>query len=87
MTGLVNKYNPNYKLKLQIIDEALEKIGRNNKNKSFFNYNSNNNNNNESQININNDIINDNISQRNDINSNDSKYDIDNKSNTKNKGK
>ena len=87
LTGLVNKYNPNYKLKLQIIDEALEKIGRNNKNKSFFNYNSNNNNNNESQININNDIINDNISQRNDINSNDSKYDIDNKSNTKNKGK
>ena len=33
LTGLVNKYNPNYKLKLKIIDEALEKIG-NNKNKT-----------------------------------------------------
>ena len=30
LTGLVNKYNPNYKLKLRIIDEAIEKIGNNN---------------------------------------------------------
>ena len=29
LTGLVNKYNPNYKLKLKIIDEAIEKLGNN----------------------------------------------------------
>ena len=81
LTGLINKYNPNYKLKLRIIDEALEKIGNNNDSKkknifgeseiSMTNYNSNFNNNNnkkESNMNINN--INDNASvfNNNDIN-------------------
>ena len=31
LTGLVNKYNPNYKMRLRIIDEAIEKIGNKNK--------------------------------------------------------
>ena len=70
LTGLVNKYNPNYKLKLRIIDEALEKIGNNNnetKKKNSFgeseismtNYNTNFNNKKESNMNIN--LINNNI--------------------------
>ena len=90
LTGLVNKYNPNYKLKLRIIDEALEKIG-NNKNK-FKKKNSigeldNTNKNPSVNININNINNNDNISvfntnndnnNSNNINLNDSKYDINN---------
>lgn len=36
LSGLVQKYNPNYKLKLKLIDEALEKIG-NERKKSNFN--------------------------------------------------
>ena len=35
LTGLVQKYNPNYKLKLKLIDEALEKIGTTKKKNSF----------------------------------------------------
>ena len=88
LTGLVNKYNPNYKLKLKIIDEALEKIG-NNKNKtrkknSIGDLDSTSKNP-SVNININNINNNDNISvfnTNNDINNsnnlNDSKYDINN---------
>ena len=92
LTGLVNKYNPNYKLKLKIIDEALEKIGNNynNKNKpkkknSIGDLDSTNKNP-SVNININNINNNDNISVyntnndngNNNINLNDSKYDINN---------
>ena len=35
LSGLLQKYNPNYKLKLKIIDEALEKVGNNRKKNSF----------------------------------------------------
>ena len=91
LTGLVNKYNPNYKLKLKIIDEALEKIGNNynNKNKpkkknSIGDLDSTNKNP-SVNININNINNNDNISvyntnndNGNNINLNDSKYDINN---------
>ena len=92
LTGLVNKYNPNYKLKLKIIDEALEKIGNNynNKNKpkkknSIGDLESTNKNP-SVNININNINNNDNISVyntnndngNNNINLNDSKYDINN---------
>ena len=91
LTGLVNKYNPNYKLKLKIIDEALEKIGNNynNKNKpkkknSIGDLESTNKNP-SVNININNINNNDNISvyntnndNGNNINLNDSKYDINN---------
>ena len=70
LTGLVNKYNPNYKLKLRIIDEAIEKIGNNNpklKKKNSFgeseysalNTNNINNNKKQSSININLNNIND----------------------------
>ena len=31
LSGLIQKYNPNYKLKLKIIDDAIEKIGNNKK--------------------------------------------------------
>ncbi len=72
LSGLVQKYNPNYKLKLKIIDEALEKIGSNRKKNSFNEteismiYTNKNNNENVSQLNeINNSNIN--------INLNDSK--------------
>ena len=92
LTGLVNKYNPNYKLKLKIIDEALEKIGNNynNKNKpkkknSIGDLDSTNKNP-SVNININNINNNDNISVyntnndngNNNINLNESKYDINN---------
>ena len=92
LTGLVNKYNPNYKLKLKIIDEALKKIGNNynNKNKpkkknSIGDLESTNKNP-SVNININNINNNDNISVyntnndngNNNINLNDSKYDINN---------
>ena len=92
LTGLVNKYNPNYKLKLKIIDEALEKIGNNynNKNKpkkkNSIGDLDNTNKNPSVNININNINNNDNISVyntnndngNNNINLNDSKYDINN---------
>ena len=35
LTGLVQKYNPNYKFKLQLIDQALEKGGNTRKKNSF----------------------------------------------------
>jgi hypothetical protein len=56
LSGLVQKYNPNYKLKLKLIDDALEKIGNSRKKNSFNDteisilYNKNNDNN-TSQIN------------------------------------
>ena len=92
LTGLVNKYNPNYKLKLKIIDEALEKIGNNynNKNKpkkkNSIGDLDGTNKNPSVNININNINNNDNISVyntnndngNNNINLNDSKYDINN---------
>ncbi len=37
LTGLMQKYNPNYKLKLKVIDDALEKIGNNRKKNNSFN--------------------------------------------------
>ena len=37
LSGLVQKYNPNYKLKLKLIDEAIEKIGNTNRKKNSFN--------------------------------------------------
>ena len=71
LTGLVQKYNPNYKFKLQLIDQALEKVGNTRKKNSFNDTEisiiySNNNNDNTSQYN---DIIN----KTNNI-LNDSKY-------------
>jgi hypothetical protein len=71
LTGLVQKYNPNYKLKLKLIDEALEKIGTTKKKNSFNDteisviYNKNNDNNSQIYEVINNSNIN--------INLNDSK--------------
>ena len=71
LSGLLQKYNPNYKLKLKIIDDALEKIGNNRKKNTFndteisFIY-SNKNNDNTSQIN---DFLN-----NSNNNLNDSKY-------------
>ena len=35
LTGLVQKYNPNYKFKLKLIDQALEKVGNTRKKNSF----------------------------------------------------
>ena len=78
LTGLVNKYNPNYKLKLKIIDEAIEKIGNNKRKKNSNNDLESTNKNASVNININN---NDNVSlynNSNNINLNDSKYDINN---------
>ena len=74
LTGLVQKYNPNYKFKLKLIDQALEKVGNTRKKNSF----------NDTEISIiysnkNNDN-NDNTSQYNELvnntnnNLNDSKY-------------
>ena len=37
LSGLVQKYNPNYKLKVKVIDEALEKIGNDSKLKKNIN--------------------------------------------------
>ena len=37
LTGLIQKYNPNYKLKLKVIDDALEKIGNTKKKNNSFN--------------------------------------------------
>lgn len=39
LSGLIQKYNPNYKLKLKIIDDAIDRIGNNNnlKKKDSFN--------------------------------------------------
>jgi len=71
LSGLVQKYNPNYKLKLKVIDDALEKIGNSRKKNSFNDteisiiYN-NRNNDNSSQFN---DLIN-----NSNINLNDSKF-------------
>ena len=70
---MINKYNPNYKLKLRIIDEAIEKIGNNNnklKKKNSFgeseysvlNANLKNKNKKQSSVNINLNNINDNAS-------------------------
>ena len=72
LTGLVNKYNPNYKLKLKIIDEAIEKIGTNKRKKNSNNDLESTNKNASFNININN---NDNVSlynNSNNINLNDS---------------
>ena len=64
LSGLVQKYNPNYKLKLKIIDDALEKIGNNSKLKKKNSYNFN-----DTEISmINNNKNNENISQFNDLN-------------------
>ena len=71
LSGLIQKYNPNYKMKLKVIDDALEKIGNSRKKNSFNDteisiiYN-NRNNENSSQFN---DLIN-----NSNINLNDSKF-------------
>ena len=66
LSGLIQKYNPNYKLKLKIIDEALEKIGNNSKLKKKNSYNFN-----DTEISmINSNKNNENISQFNDLNNN-----------------
>ena len=39
LSGLIQKYNPNYKLKLKIIDEAIEKIGNKHKMDQKDNFN------------------------------------------------
>ena len=85
LTGLVNKYNPNYKMRLRIIDEAIEKIGNKNKlrKKNSFgeSENTNKNNNTSIIININN---NDNASifnsneNNNSNNLNEQKYETNN---------
>ena len=93
LTGLVNKYNPNYKLKLRIIDEALEKIGNNTKLKKKNSFGESeiseikgnaNTTKKNSSVNINLNNINDNTSvfNNNEINNsnnlNDSKYETNN---------
>jgi hypothetical protein len=72
LTGLIQKYNPNYKLKLKVIDDALEKIGNIKKKNNSFNDTELsilcNNRNNDNSI-----QYNDNVNNSN-INLNDSKY-------------
>jgi hypothetical protein len=72
LTGLIQKYNPNYKLKLKVIDDALEKIGNTKKKNNSFNDTELsilcNNRNNDNSIHYNDNVINSNS------NLNDSKY-------------
>ena len=73
LTGLVQKYNPNYKLKLKVLDDALEKIGTNRKKNSFTETEINilyNNKNKENSVQYN-EVVN---NSNNNINLNDSKY-------------
>jgi hypothetical protein len=71
LSGLIQKYNPNYKLKLKIIDDAIDRIGNssNLKKKDSFN---------ETEISMLNSNKNNENSQLNEIvinsNLNDSKY-------------
>ena len=71
LSGLIQKYNPNYKLKLKIIDDAIDRIGNNSnlKKKDSFN---------ETEISMLNSNKNNDNSQLNEIvsnsNLNDSKY-------------
>ena len=73
LTGLLKKYNPNYKLKLKVLDDALEKIETNKKKNSFNDTEisilcNNRNNDDNSQFN---EVVN---NSNNNINLNDSKY-------------
>jgi hypothetical protein len=80
LTGLLQKYNPNYKLKLKVLDDALEKIETNKKKNSFNDTEisilcNNKNNENNSQFN---EVVN---NSNNNINLNDSKYGYNNSNN------
>lgn len=71
LSGLIQKYNPNYKLKLKIIDDAIDRIGNSSNLKKKDSYN-------ETEISMLNSNKNNNNSQFNEIfnnsNLNDSKF-------------